>query len=102
MVEEIKQAGRQAAALQLNIGDVRSFGSFFEQVAEILKESLNTERFDYLINNAGIGINVPYIDTTEEQFDQLMNVNLRAFISLHKRHYTTSMMAEALSIFQAD
>jgi NAD(P)-dependent dehydrogenase (short-subunit alcohol dehydrogenase family) len=74
VVEEIKKAGGKATALQLNIGDVRSFGPFFEQVAEVLKVTFNTDCFDYLINNAGIGMNVPFADTTEEQFDQMMNV----------------------------
>lgn len=73
VVEEIKKTGGKAAALQLNIGDIRSFGSFFEQVSEVLKVTFNTDCFDYLINNAGRGMNVPFKDTTEEQFDQLMN-----------------------------
>ncbi|AOT71875.1 SDR family oxidoreductase [Geosporobacter ferrireducens] len=77
VVEEIKKAGGEAAALQLNIGDVRSFGPFFEQVAEVLKVVFNTDCFDYLINNAGIGMNIPFIDTTEEQFNQLMNVQFK-------------------------
>jgi short-subunit dehydrogenase len=39
----------------------------------VLKVTFNTDCFDYLINNAGRGMNVPFKDTTEEQFDQLMN-----------------------------
>lgn len=77
VVEEINKAGGKAAALQLNIGDVRSFGFFFERVAQVLKAVFNTEGFDYLVNNAGIGMNVPFKDTTEEQFDQLMNVQFK-------------------------
>lgn len=74
VVEEIRKAGSRATALSLNIGDVRSFDAFFEQVAELMKMTYNTERFDYLVNNAGIGINVPFKDTTEDQFDEMMNV----------------------------
>lgn len=77
VVEEIKKAGGKAAALQLNLGDIRTFGSFFEQAAEVLRINFNTDGFDYLINNAGIGMNVPFRDTTEEQFDELMNVQFK-------------------------
>jgi len=77
VVEEVKTMGRKAAALQLSVDDIRGFDSFFQQVAEVLKETFNTERFDYLVNNAGIGMNVPFKETTEEQFDELMNVQFK-------------------------
>lgn len=77
VVKEIKKAGGKAAALQLDIGNVQSFGYFFEQVAEVLKAVFSTDCFDYLINNAGIGMNIPFQDTTEKQFDQLMNVQFK-------------------------
>lgn len=77
VVEEIKKSGCRAAALQLDLDDIRSFGSFFEQLAEVLKATFDTNGFDYLINNAGIGMNVPFKDTTEEQFDELMNVQFK-------------------------
>ncbi|MDQ7093542.1 SDR family oxidoreductase [Desulfosporosinus sp. PR] len=77
VVEEIKKSGGKAAALQLDIGDVRSFASFFEQLAKVLKLTFDADSFDYLINNAGIGMNVPFKDTTEEQFDLLLNVQFK-------------------------
>jgi NAD(P)-dependent dehydrogenase (short-subunit alcohol dehydrogenase family) len=30
-----------------------------------------------LVNNAGIGINAPFAETSEQQFDQLMNIQLK-------------------------
>lgn len=33
--------------------------------------------FDYLVNNAGIGIHASFADTTEAQFDTLMNGHLK-------------------------
>ena len=74
VVSEIKKAGGMAAALPLSGGDVKSFNLFFEQVSDVLKNTFGTDRFDYLVNNAGIGMNVPFKDTSEEQFDQLMNL----------------------------
>ncbi|MEL7566912.1 MAG: SDR family NAD(P)-dependent oxidoreductase [Dehalobacterium sp.] len=63
--------------LQLNIEDISSFISLFEQVAEVLKRTFSTDSFDYLINNAGIGMRIPFQDTAEEQFDQLMNTQFK-------------------------
>jgi NAD(P)-dependent dehydrogenase (short-subunit alcohol dehydrogenase family) len=36
------------------------------------------ERFDFLVNNAGIGIHASFADTTEAQFDTLMAIHLKA------------------------
>jgi NAD(P)-dependent dehydrogenase (short-subunit alcohol dehydrogenase family) len=77
VAEEIKKLGCNAVALQLNIGDIQNFEPFFKRVAEVLKETFNTDRFDFLVNNADIGMNILFKDTTEEQFDQLMNVQFK-------------------------
>jgi NAD(P)-dependent dehydrogenase (short-subunit alcohol dehydrogenase family) len=85
VVEEIKQLGRKATALQLSAGDTHTFPDFFEQLAVVLKQEFKTDHFDYLVNNAGIGMNVPFKDTNEEQFDQLMNVQFRGVYFLTQR-----------------
>ena len=33
--------------------------------------------FDFLVNNAGIGIYSPFGETSEKQFDELMNIQLK-------------------------
>lgn len=40
VVAEIEQAGRKAAALQLNAGDVKSFDAFYAQVKNGIKRNL--------------------------------------------------------------
>ncbi|WP_321332486.1 SDR family oxidoreductase [uncultured Bacteroides sp.] len=77
VVSEIKQMGRKAAALQLNTGDAKSFDRFFNQLKAVLTEEFQTEKFDFLINNAGIGIHATFAQTTEEQFDSLMQIHLK-------------------------
>jgi NAD(P)-dependent dehydrogenase (short-subunit alcohol dehydrogenase family) len=41
--------------------------------------------FDFLINNAGIGIHVPFAETSEEAFDELMNIHLKGVFFLTQK-----------------
>ena len=85
VVAEIQQLGLQAAALQLNTAEVASFDAFFTQVKEVLKDTFDTDHFDFLINNAGVGINAPFAETTEEDFDLLMNIHLKGVFFLTQK-----------------
>lgn len=77
VVDEIVQGGQKAALLQLDISQTKTFPSFLEELKALLSSQWNTNRFDILINNAGIGINTSFMETTEEQFDTLMNIHLK-------------------------
>lgn len=77
VVREIQQKGVNAAALQLNVGDVASFDLFTAQLQEILKAVWQRETFDYLLNNAGTGLYAPYAETTEAQFDEALNIHFK-------------------------
>lgn len=77
VVQEIESRGGQAAMLQLDVGNSTAFAGFAEKVAEVLQSKFKTDRFDFLINNAGIGLHVAIAETTESQFDQLMNIHLK-------------------------
>lgn len=85
VVREIEQKGVKAVALQLNVGDVASFGNFVHEVREQLKQRWQRDSFDYLLNNAGIGLNTPFAETTEAQFDQLLNIQFKGpfFLTQH-------------------
>ncbi|GGH83268.1 NAD(P)-dependent dehydrogenase (short-subunit alcohol dehydrogenase family) [Filimonas zeae] len=78
VVKEITQLGVSAAALQLNVAESKTFDAFVAAVGNTLKQTFNTERFNYLVNNAGIGIHASFTETTEEQFDTLVNIHLKA------------------------
>ncbi len=45
----------------------------------------DSEKFDYIVNNAGIGIYAPFIATKPEDFDTLMNLQLKGpfFLTQH-------------------
>ncbi|MDR3680937.1 MAG: SDR family oxidoreductase [Flavipsychrobacter sp.] len=85
VVAEIEKAGQKATALQLDTANTKSLDVFFKQVAEVLKNTFNADRFDFLVNNAGIGINAPFAETTEEQFDQLMNIHFKGVFFLTQK-----------------
>lgn len=86
VVAEIEAMGQRAAALQLNIGASNTFGAFMETLQETLERTFNSERFDFLINNAGHGITVPSFEaTTEEQFDELVQVHLKGVFFLTQK-----------------
>ena len=76
LVAEVEAMGRRAAALQLDVGDAGTFDAFVEQVRGVLRD-WGTERFQYLVNNAGIGVYAGIADTTEAQFDQLLSVHVK-------------------------
>ncbi|NII81606.1 MULTISPECIES: SDR family oxidoreductase [unclassified Pedobacter] len=87
-VNEIKQLGVQAVALQLNVADTKTFDAFFVEVKAILKSVFNAEKFDFLINNAGIGIHASFAETTEEQFDTLVNIHYKGAFFLTQKALT--------------
>ncbi|WP_447749608.1 SDR family NAD(P)-dependent oxidoreductase [Pseudomonas nicosulfuronedens] len=74
---EIEQHGGRAVMLRLDVADSASFAVFAEQVRAILGETFGREDFDFLVNNAGIGLHASFAETTEEQFDQLLNIQLK-------------------------
>ena len=77
VVAEIEQKGAKAVALQLNVSDVASFATFTQQVKEALNQVWGRETFDYLVNNAGIGLYASFAETSEALFDELMNIHFK-------------------------
>ncbi|WP_270502313.1 SDR family NAD(P)-dependent oxidoreductase [Kluyvera ascorbata] len=77
VVAEIEQTGAKAVALQLNVSDVASFATFTQQVKEALNQVWGRETFDYLVNNAGIGLYASFAETSEALFDELMNIQFK-------------------------
>ncbi len=85
MVAEIEQKGVKAAALALNVGDSTTFDAFTSEVAQVLAQKWGRTTFDYLLNNAGIGLNAPFAETSEAQFDELMNIQFKGPFFLTQR-----------------
>jgi NAD(P)-dependent dehydrogenase (short-subunit alcohol dehydrogenase family) len=77
VVISVEAQGGKAVALQLNTGESGSFDGFVVQVKAQLQQIWQRDTFDFLINNAGVGLHESFADTTEEQFDLMMNVHLK-------------------------
>ena len=84
LVAEVEGWGRRAAALQLDVGDASTFDAFVEQVRGVLR-NWGTDRIQFLVNNAGIGVYASITDTTEAQFDQLMNIHVKGTFFLTQK-----------------
>jgi NAD(P)-dependent dehydrogenase (short-subunit alcohol dehydrogenase family) len=84
-VAEIESMGRRAQALPLDVAKSASFIEFAIGLRQILSKNWQRERFNFLINNAGIGIHANFADTTEAQFDELVNVHLKGVFFLTQR-----------------
>lgn len=83
VVAEIEALGQKAAALQLNVADANGFDAFFAEVAKVLSSTFGADKIDYIVNNAGVGVHAAFADTTVEDFDNLVNIQLKGpfFIS---------------------
>jgi NAD(P)-dependent dehydrogenase (short-subunit alcohol dehydrogenase family) len=69
----------------MEASNISSFGDFANDVLKVLKQEWNRENFDYLVNNAGIAQRTLIKDTTEEIFDQLVNVNFKGVFFLTQK-----------------
>jgi NAD(P)-dependent dehydrogenase (short-subunit alcohol dehydrogenase family) len=77
VVSEIEKLGARAVAVQLDVADSSTFPAFAARVRALLQAIWQREQFDFLVNNAGIGIHVGFAETSEAQFDQLMNTHFK-------------------------
>ncbi|WP_028238950.1 SDR family NAD(P)-dependent oxidoreductase [Stutzerimonas azotifigens] len=82
VVAEIATLGRKAVALRLDTGDVAAFAPFAEALRGALRQHWQRETFDHLVNNAGHGEYAALEQTSEAQFDGLVNVHFKGVFFL--------------------
>ena len=85
VVNEITTLGQKAKAIQLNTGNINDFGSFVAMLSDYLTQQYGKSNFDFLVNNAGAGIYASVTETTEEVFDNMMNINFKGVYFLTQR-----------------
>jgi len=88
VVKQIEGEGQQDHALQLDVSNSKSFAAFAHEVKKVLVEKWHSDSFDFLVNNAGSGVHAPFAETTEEQFDQMMNIHLKGVYFLTQKLLT--------------
>lgn len=85
VVAAIEKQGRRALALPLDVGIVAGFDAFADALREALKTHWQCEHFNFLVNNAGIGIHAGFAETSEAQFDELMNIQFKGVFFLTQK-----------------
>jgi NAD(P)-dependent dehydrogenase (short-subunit alcohol dehydrogenase family) len=82
---EIEKIGRRALAIQ---ADVTKMADLDRMVAETIS---TFNRIDVLVNNAGIILRRPILDTTEAEWDNVMNIDLKAVFFTTQRVLPTML-----------
>ena len=85
VVAEIKDNGQKAKAFQLDTKTIKSFDVFIEQLSAYLTEEYGSPNLDFLINNAGTGIYKPFLETTESDFDEMVNIHFKGVYFLTQK-----------------
>ncbi len=85
VVSLIEKSGQKAVALQLDVSNSKNFSKFADEIKNQLKEKWNRDNFDYLVNNAGTGLHKSILETTEEDFDNLVNIHLKGTFFLTQK-----------------
>ena len=84
-VLEITRLGRRALALPLDVSRSSTFDAFAAELRKILQQHWHRDQFDFLVNNAGMGVHASFAETTEAQFDELMNTHLKGTFFLTQK-----------------
>jgi NAD(P)-dependent dehydrogenase (short-subunit alcohol dehydrogenase family) len=84
LIREVETVGRKAAAFQLDAGNVSLFDGFVDQVRNMLRV-WGRDQFDYLVNNAGTSLHKPFDQTSEAEFDQIVNVHFKGVYFLTQK-----------------
>ncbi len=71
VAKEIEELGRRSLAMATDVSDSNQVKALVEEVLRRL------ERIDILVNNAGMLIRAPFLEQTEEQWDRVIDVNLK-------------------------
>ena len=78
VVEEISAKGTQAFALQVNLSDPDGPKRMYELMDVELERRFGSNKFDILVNNAGAATRAVIEEVTEADFDETLQVDLKA------------------------
>ncbi|MDA2385974.1 SDR family oxidoreductase [Bacillus cereus] len=78
VVDKIKQDGGSAFAISADLSTFNSINKLYSMMDQSLQKYTGDTTFDILVNNAGIGQILTLEESTEESFDEVMNINVKA------------------------
>ncbi|MGG1443312.1 SDR family oxidoreductase [Brevibacillus laterosporus] len=78
VVHKIQQSGGSAFTIRADLNTLNGIRDLYAALDEALRKLTGDNRFDILVNNAGVGQVVTIEETTEESFDEVMNINVKA------------------------
>lgn len=78
VVHEIEQRGGSAFAVGADLRTLNGINNLYAALDECLRKRTGVARFDILVNNAGIGQILTLEETTEQSFDEVMSINVKA------------------------
>lgn len=73
-VEDARRLGTTVVLFYLDLNFMDSIAQFQENVAATLRSEWSTDKFEYLVNNAGMSTAAPFSETTEEAFEEMYRV----------------------------
>jgi NAD(P)-dependent dehydrogenase (short-subunit alcohol dehydrogenase family) len=85
VAEEIIQLKQKAVALHFDISHFKTIDHFVAELLSTLKQHWGVDRFDFLVNNAGVGATIPIPNVTEELFDHLLNIHYKGVYFLTQK-----------------
>lgn len=89
VVSTIQQNGKKAAALFFDAENVMGIENFVDSLLKVLRKEWQTDRLDFIINNAGVGATLPIAQVTEEDFDRLLNIHYKSVYFLTQKLITS-------------
>lgn len=85
VVQEIEKKGQSALALPFDISQMKAIDPFIADFKKALQDKWSIDRFDFLINNAGMGGSIMIPQVTEEIFDNFLNVHFKGVYFLTQK-----------------
>ncbi|PGW64723.1 short-chain dehydrogenase [Bacillus cereus] len=78
IVDKIKQDGGATFAISADLSTFNGINNLYLMMDQSLQKHIGNTTFDILVNNAGIGQILTLEESTEESFDEVMNINVKA------------------------
>lgn len=90
LVEEAGKRGGKVVVFHLDLNSMESIRTLRDSVLTTLSQEWQTDKFDYLADNAGMSIMANFPDTSEDAFDEMNRV-------LFKGHFFMTQTSFRLS-----